>query len=274
MSQNKEEYAIRLLEALSDVDPELLERSEKAVPAKKGKIINFYSRAGKICAACLCLVVVGSAFYAMQSGLFNMKSAESSDNAGAAYLTAPAAETYQEKYDNVMIAEEADTGVEEGLTYGADPKWLTVNEYATNSAADPDKQAVQDQKEQKPLGSKRESSTTEASKDYGQLIGERLPRTYSLYATDAREYELYYMYRNDEDESETVWIKVTGVDEATAEALVAENAAIDVKSEDWTEKLPETWEAVMQLAFIDKDGVLVEYYGCLSREEVIALWVK
>lgn len=274
MSQNKEEYAIRLLEALSDVDPELLERSEKAVPAKKGKIINFYSRAGKICAACLCLVVVGSAFYAMQSGLFNMKSAESSENAGVAYLTAPAAETYQEKYDNVMIAEEADTGVEEGSTYGVDPRWLNVNEYTAVGAIDPDKQAVQDQREQKPLGSKRENSTTEASKDYGQLIGERLPRTYSLYVVDDQEYEQYFVYRNDEDESETVWIKVTGLDAATAEALVAANAAIDVKSEDWTEKLPETWEAVMQLAFIDKDGVLVEYHGCLSREEVIALWAE
>ena len=274
MSQNKEEYAIRLLEALSDVDPELLERSEKAVPAKKGKIINFYSRAGKICAACLCLVVVGSAFYAMQSGLFNMKSAESGENAGVAYLTAPAAETYQEKYDNVMIAEEADTGVEEGLTNGADPHWMNVNEYTAAAAIDPDKQAVQDQKEQKPLGSKRESSTTEASKDYGQLIGERLPRTYSLYVVDDQEYEQYFVYRNDEDESGTVWIKVTGLDAATAEALVAANAAIDVKSEDWTEKLPETWEAVMQLAFIDRDGVLVEYHGCLSREEVIALWAE
>lgn len=55
------EKAMKLMQALSGVDEELLERSEER---KTGhKIVRFMNRYGKGCAACLCLIVAGAAFF-------------------------------------------------------------------------------------------------------------------------------------------------------------------------------------------------------------------
>ncbi len=82
---------MRIMEALSEVEQELLERSEKAIVAasdseakvdaamentteKKAKIIFFVRKYGSMCAAVLLLAVVGSAVYG--SGIFTRKGAD------------------------------------------------------------------------------------------------------------------------------------------------------------------------------------------------------
>lgn len=70
--------AMRIFEALSSVDEELLERSEAAP-----KVVPFWKYA-KVMAACACLVLLGTAAYA-GSNLFSAKNSTSSD------CTAPAA---------------------------------------------------------------------------------------------------------------------------------------------------------------------------------------
>lgn len=64
--------AMRIFEALSSVDEELLERSE-AIP----KVVPFWKYA-RVAAACVCLVVLGAAVYA-GSNLFTAKNSTSSD---------------------------------------------------------------------------------------------------------------------------------------------------------------------------------------------------
>lgn len=96
LTEEKEEQAIRILEAMSGVEEELLARSEQKAPAKQtGKVVRFWHKYGKAMAACACLAVLGTAFW----GIGNLS--KSSDNAAAepqgmafvAQDTAPKAET-------------------------------------------------------------------------------------------------------------------------------------------------------------------------------------
>lgn len=58
MSEEKRQGAIRIFEALSGVDQELLERSEAEI--KKGTAVFSFARGSKILAAALCFVVLGA----------------------------------------------------------------------------------------------------------------------------------------------------------------------------------------------------------------------
>lgn len=78
--EKKQEFALRILGALSGVDEELLERSEKkasktgtkedsdkaAMFHSKAVVYKFMQRHGKALAACLCLCVLGTAFWGMR----------------------------------------------------------------------------------------------------------------------------------------------------------------------------------------------------------------
>ncbi len=73
MKTQKEERALRILEALSGVDEELLERcGEPTAVANEGtttgvsgkaKVYRFARRYGGLCAACLCMVLVSSVYF-------------------------------------------------------------------------------------------------------------------------------------------------------------------------------------------------------------------
>ena len=65
MSQ-KEEKALRVFEALNEVDEELLLRSEKNAEKKPGKIFRFQTMS-RVAAACLGFLVVGGVFLAVQN---------------------------------------------------------------------------------------------------------------------------------------------------------------------------------------------------------------
>ena len=61
------EGGFRIMEALSGVDESLLERSDKAGRTKKTKTAyRWMLRYGSLCAACLCLCVLGAAFWKSQ----------------------------------------------------------------------------------------------------------------------------------------------------------------------------------------------------------------
>ncbi|MBP5281076.1 MAG: hypothetical protein J6Z22_01105, partial [Lachnospiraceae bacterium] len=79
MDEKRNEQAMKLYEAMSGVDPELLARSEGA--GKKNKVIPFW-RYAKVMAACLALFVVGSACWAvMHNGLTQTAKESASDSA-------------------------------------------------------------------------------------------------------------------------------------------------------------------------------------------------
>ncbi|MCM1542362.1 MAG: hypothetical protein NC121_14025 [Blautia sp.] len=55
------EQAVKIFEALSDVDEELLERCNQEADQKTGALYRLYRKYGKAMAACLCLMAVGAA---------------------------------------------------------------------------------------------------------------------------------------------------------------------------------------------------------------------
>lgn len=55
------EQAVKIFEALSNVDEELLERCNQKVNRKTGTVYRIYQRYGRAMAACVCLIVVGAA---------------------------------------------------------------------------------------------------------------------------------------------------------------------------------------------------------------------
>lgn len=74
MKKEKKESALRLMEALSGVDEELLERCEQSECSSSSiselqpgkKIYKWMHRYGGLCAACLCLMVLGAAYFTME----------------------------------------------------------------------------------------------------------------------------------------------------------------------------------------------------------------
>lgn len=84
---DKNEKAMRLYEAMEGVDPELLARSEKKAAGQK-KIIPF-QRHLKAMAACIALVVVGTACWAtLQNGGGKKASGDAASPKGANYVAA------------------------------------------------------------------------------------------------------------------------------------------------------------------------------------------
>lgn len=55
------EQAVKIFEALSDVDEELLERCSRRAGRKMGAVYRTYQRYGRAMAACICLAVAGAA---------------------------------------------------------------------------------------------------------------------------------------------------------------------------------------------------------------------
>ena len=133
LTEEKEEQAIRILEAMSGVEEDLLARSEQKAPAKQtGKVISFWHKYGKAMAACACLAVLGTAFW----GIGNLS--KSSDNAaaepqGMAFVTqdtTPKAETSRPESVQEAAADVAEEV--EGETWGSceasEPAGVTTEE--------------------------------------------------------------------------------------------------------------------------------------------------
>lgn len=118
---DKNEKAMRLYEALEGVDPKLLERSEKKTAAKN-KIIPF-QRYVKAMAACVALVVVGTACWATLRNGGDQKSAkEDTVREQANYVAdaGDAAATGSRWHDEAEGTSERDfaTGVANGISDG------------------------------------------------------------------------------------------------------------------------------------------------------------
>ena len=74
------DQAVKIFEALSDVDQELLERCEQKGSRKNAGVYGLYRRYGKAMAACICLIVAG----AVSWGGYQLITGSGSDSSGAA----------------------------------------------------------------------------------------------------------------------------------------------------------------------------------------------
>lgn len=110
MSEEKRQGAIRIFEALSGVDQELLERSEAEI--KKGTAVFSFARGSKILAAALCFVVLGAGAFTgrrlLLSGGASSRSSQSVQEMAA--LDAADAQGGQDNGEQSAMAQDSPEG--------------------------------------------------------------------------------------------------------------------------------------------------------------------
>lgn len=267
------EKAMKLMQALSGVDEELLARSEER---KTGhKIVRFMNRYGKGCAACLCLIVAGAALFAMRGvktdntaesvmemapGLqANMTAGGTEDGAAGMTAELECAETAKEELAETMNSD---------MDAGEAPTWLDIEALAQQAERSGAEEAGMDgiagnegNKQQSSLESLRQSRKAEPL----------VPDSYSYIEETLSE----------DGESRTVewsdgghglWLRFTQTELTTDVCFDAEPPVYTV-AEDWRELITEKEDGErQQLALLYEDGLLVEYCGYLTSEELIVLF--
>lgn len=285
----REENAFRIMRALSGVDAELLARSEgmdgaaETKEKKQGgsrKIVSFVNRHGRALAACLCLAVLGAAYFALEFRREN----EAKDEAGrgeAFYIKNPAmneAETQGRPNQAYGDGEEANDMAPgemwdaEGSVVGEQTNGLG------DTAADQHKDGLCEMQAARP-GSQQELSLEEAREceTLGAYVPKTIPAGYdfvkAVYEKQAFGSRLVLTWSDgghlfQVKLSETLFVKP---EEAAAETDIAVySAAGDWEKTFWQpEKSGRLWFAVLY-----KDGVLAEYDGYLEKEDILKMFDK
>ena len=286
------EKAMKLMQALSGVDEELLERSGER---KTGhKIVHFMNRYGKGCAACLCLIVAGAALFAMRGvktdntaesvmemapGLqANMTAGGTEDGAAGMTAELECAETVKEEPAETMNS---------GMDAGEAPAWLDIEELVQQA----EHSAEQDETEKysgaqnngaletgKAEGTAGVESTTE---DIQQNATEELRQSRKAEPLVPDSYSYIEETLSENGESRTVewsdgghdlWLRFTQTELTTDVCFEAEPPVYTV-AEAWRELIAEKEDGErQQLALLYEDGLLVEYCGYLTSEELIVLF--
>lgn len=286
------EKAMKLMQALSGVDEELLERSEER---KTGhKIVRFMNRYGKGCATCLCLIVAGAAFFSMRGvktdnttesimemapGLqANMTAGGTEDGAAGEAAELECAETAKDELAETMNSD---------MDAGEAPAWLDIEELVQQAKHS----AEQDETEkysgaqnngaletEKAEGTAGVESTTE---DIQQNATEELRQSRKVAPLVPDSYSYMEETLSENGESRTVewsdgehglWLRFTQTELTTDVCFDAEPPVYTVE-EDWRELITEKEDGERQrLALLYEDGMLVEYSGYLTSEELIALF--
>lgn len=304
MKTDKELGALRVMEALSTVDEELLERCEEsgahaAGGNKKASIHRFVQRYAKACAACLCLAVLGAAYLCMsRMHMVGNKSGEQNtdmNGGGAADYSGQMAG----KTENAAPMDMAENGKAEApvaeaaegfsLNYEqpaeSEPEWLDVDSLMAQQY-DSARQETTDGGEAKehPMSSRFESAQEPQASDsdpekYIQAkdilaAGADVPESYSPVWTEnenanpERQDSLLYEWSDGEH---NLWLRITQT-ELTADMRINAEFPVYTVQEEWRDLIPDAGaDGYVQFALLYENGVLVEYRGVLEREEIIRL---
>lgn len=319
MSTWKEEGALRIMEALSGVDEELLERCEQPEAVKrkkttkmsgKNKIYRFMRRYGKVCAACICLAVLGGAYgvsaLRMGSSGANMQGFEKSGDAlpeAGEQAEAIEIETAGEEEKYVETEEgTAEAGTTEAARGYGEPCWLDIDMLVERALYGANFAERIENSPQSQLSSVLESEKTDAQ-DTEQVIKEMensasasgaeisWEDVYSVeglgnyvpvewpegYIPLAAEQSTGKDMRNNllltwTNQEHTLWLNLTET-ELNKDMLQESEEAVFAVEEDWQSKLPEPEaDGSIQFALLYEDGVLAEYKGWLTVSEILELF--
>lgn len=274
MSERRQEQTLRILEALSGVDEELLERCDmprkgEAERRKHGRIIRY----GSLCAACLCALLIGAVF----RGDLLQK------NGRAGGQDAP-----EENSAAVTTERPEGTGADgdgaQGELFGdGEPAWIDLAELPERKPAEYDVEqterltemtegeAVEEASKESLMGQKKEmpEDRQEACVLSAKYVPRELPGEYERQAlqrifADGSENLLLRCG----DGEHMLWLNLRET-ELDPKAEYASSPPIFSAAEDWREKLPEPGEdGSRRFAVLYEDGVLVEYAGWLTEEEI------
>lgn len=302
--EKKQEDALRILEALSGVDEDLLERSER----KQGKAVvyRFVQRHGKALAACLCLCVLGTAFWGMRylSETPFAGTAQSSDSADKVSITGIAGNTESAMENPAEGAAPEAAMVEDAGTYGAiedsqeatEPEWIDIQPRMSAEATDEEltggirvTDSIDDYKQMTEMGTEIPEQESAKAEEYeeitweeaegleglGTYVPDRLPDGYK---------PVYARCRNAGDGKDrltllcssgekNLWLNITETDWNAGDMFIGLETPVLSAKEDWKSKLPKPdGEGGIQFGLIFEDGVLVEYQGYLKEEEILELF--
>lgn len=272
-SFDRQDQAFRLMEALSGVDEKLLSRSERQLSAKK-KIVQFMGRYGALCAACLMCAVLGSV-YLLNGGSRSKDSA--ANEAAPVKLTADTRYgiAMEEACEEEVNLSEADTNVL--LTdAGEAVNWKipaeSVRTVPEANGTDPVTQG-------NDIGTAEEKLYSGAAFDAEKqmsIAGYSLqtPAGYAMSSEEAALQEdgtgVYTWYK----EGVPCYVRVVILDSAAIDRLCEDGEVLvkDSKGQ-WLTKLPAADEdGLRQFALSVGNGIVTEYYGYLTVEEICQLF--
>lgn len=273
----KTEKAMKLMQALSGVDEELLARSEER---KTGhKIVRFMNRYGAGCAACFCLIVAGAVFFAMNGLKSENITGSTADVDMASRLEAnmtaggardsSAAEAAPAEIEGEETAEEELAGaVNSYVDAGEAPAWLDIETLAQQA-----KRPAEQEETEKCSGSQNSAAletARESVKDGVAGSEAQVPDSYSYIGQTLSEDGESRMVEWSDGEH-ALWLRFTRTELTTDMRFDAEPPVYTVE-EDWQELVAEKEAGErQQLALLYEDGLLVEYSGSLTKEELITL---
>lgn len=272
-SFDRQDQAFRLMEALSGVDEELLSRSERQPSAKK-KIVQFMGRYGALCAACLMCAVLGSV-YLLNGGSQSKDSA--ANEAAPVKLTADTRYgiAMEEACEEEVNLSEADTNVL--LTdAGKAVNWKIPAESVRTV---PEANGTDTVTQGNDIGTAEEKLYSGAAFDAEKqmsIAGYSLqtPAGYAMSSEEAALQEdgtgVYTWYK----EGVPCYVRVVILDSAAIDRLCEDGEVLvkDSKGQ-WLTKLPAADEdGLRQFALSVGNGIVTEYYGYLTAEEIRQLF--
>lgn len=292
MKKDKRESALRIMEALSGVDEELLERCGQPEPmdvcngkkvSGEKKIYGFMGRYGGLCAACLCLAVLGAAYFGIeqqQKGT-SMDTAESAqaENMTESMLTEEETEAVwkipgsQAEEGESAEKPESAAGEETGMT-----ELSSQNSSSQDSMTDrvhPEEEIEMMQEEvykqsENMAGEEISWEDACAVEGLGKYVPDRVPDGYQLLSA------IYYDMGTDggssillswTDGEHSFLIKLTEAE--TGNKMDAAEKPVIIAGENRECEIPKPGEdGITRFAILYEDGVLAEYEGCLAESEI------
>lgn len=297
----REEEALRIMEALSGVDEDLLARSEgldgaagakQGQPGRGGKVLRFMNRHGRAMAACLCLALLGAAYLTLELRLGSEKN-DGAKRSGGAYceddvngepqffLQAQCGETEGEAERKT-----ADLAEGEGQADGWNGEGAMTDGEVSGIHAEDDKQfAVSPEMTQDGVAN---------SEDFFPAQVPQEPEEHVLSLEEARAVEALGAYVPEELPEGCKFVGAVYEEKDSGSSLVLtwtdgqQPLRLTLSRTSFAE--PEgaypadtAWEEVfwqpekdgkLQFAVLYGDGVLAEYEGYLGREGVLKMFGK
>lgn len=296
MRKDKELGALRVMEALSAVDEELLERSGEsgaADGAKKTFIYFFVQRYAKVCVACICLVLLGAAYFGVSQ--IRMGSAGKSDGmsmngGGTGSNSEPrnaeaAADVKPEEIPGYAADEAAGNSISDsGMSARIEPEWLNLEQLAALPVGTVEQEPVheEDTKAETPTEKDQVQSAGKPSDSEGAVMQSNptreepgaeavVPERYRPVEPEAVNGEQDSLLYEWSDGEQSLWLRITQTNLTVDLRFEAEPPVYTVQ-EEWEELIPDAGaDGYIQFALLYDNGMLAEYCGALEQEEIIRL---
>lgn len=265
------EGALRLMEALGEVDEELLERSEAETGKKLGRKIPF-SRISRVCAAAVCLMVLGTAAFQLKN--LGEKAASST----GAMEEIAAAQNTDGKAVTAEIEEAEEAGMDTTETAGAtaaDTETTTGRADGTGADAALDSADTEAAEPAESMQTESAKSSENRQQDNAkQMLEEYLPTKipdgYTKEAQNCGTGEGNTETLLAEWSSDAGMLRFRGVRALNASDIEdMEGIPCFSAEENWEEQIPSPEaDGYTRFGLSLENNIFIFYEGVLSREEI------